>query len=254
MSGSNRTSRIALALLTATLSVVGGCSSAPYTAPAPARHALTGPDPLASASRHPDPGPAGSVLTQRGDEARLGWYAQETRLSAASVGGAHFGKLANLQVDGKVYAQPLYLPGLTVNGSTRDVVIVATERDSLYAFDAGADSGATPLWHTSLLTAGSRPMLAGSDKIANNQLCDSIMPEVGITGTPVVDWSTGTLYAVALDVESGRLTYRIHAVEVTTGKEPRPSTVITATVDGRGLDSDHGTVSSPRAGRSSGWG
>jgi hypothetical protein len=77
-----------------------------------------------------------------------GWYAQEARPTAVSVGGAHFGKLANLHVDGKVYAQPLYLPGLTVNGSIHDVVIVATEHDSLYTFDAGAGSGAAPLWHT----------------------------------------------------------------------------------------------------------
>ena len=159
--------------------------------------------------------------------------------------------------DGKVYAQPLYVPDLTLRGAVHDVIIVATEHDSLYAFDArvagagagggttgvgGATGVGTPLWHASLLAAGARPMLAGSDRVANNQLCDSIVPEVGITGTPVIDWSTRTLYAVALDVESGRLTYRIHAVDIGTGGEHRPSTVISATVDGRGLDSEHGSV------------
>jgi hypothetical protein len=91
-------------------------------------------------------------------------------------------------------------------------------------------------------------MLAGSDKVANTQLCDSSATEVGITGTPVVDWSTGTLYAVALDVESGRLTYRIHAVDVTTGIERRAPTVITATVVAA-WTATTAPSHSPRAGR-----
>jgi hypothetical protein len=221
------------ALLIALLALDSGCRAARVTPPA----APTGPDPLAAGSHRADAGPPGAVLTQRGDETRLGWYSGETRLTVGSVGGGHFGKLANLSVDGKVYAQPLYVPGLTVGGAPHDVVIVATEHDSLYAFDADATGAAAPLWHTSLLAPGARPMLAGADRVANNQLCDSIVPEVGITGTPVIDWSTRTLYAVAVDVESGRLTYRVHAVDIATGTPRRPSTVISATVDGRALDS-----------------
>jgi hypothetical protein len=207
------------------------------------RPAFTGPDPLAGATHPAPPGPPGAVLTQRGDDRRLGWNAQETRLTVASVAGGGFGKVAALPVDGKIYAQPLYVPGLVVGGAPYDVVIVATEHDSLYAFDAHATGADPPLWHTSLLAPGARPMLAGTDRVANNQLCDSIVPEVGITGTPVIDWTTRTLYAVALDVESGRLTYRIHAVDIGTGRPRRASTVISATVDGRGLDSSGGTVS-----------
>jgi hypothetical protein len=245
MSGFHRTARARTVLVIAVVLLAAGCTAQAATP----RPALTGLDPLATASHHPDTGPPGAVLTQRGDDTRLGWYRQESRLTVASVGGRQFGKLANLPVDGKVYAQPLYVPGLTVAGTARDVVIVATEHDSLYAFDADVHAGAdvpagtgAPLWHTSLLAPGARPMLAGTDKVANNQLCDSIVPEVGITGTPVIDWSSRTLYAVALDVESGRLTYRLHAVDIATGAPRRPSVVISATVDGRGLDAAHGTV------------
>jgi hypothetical protein len=158
----------------------------------------------------------------------------------ATVGGGHFGRRAAYPVDGKVYAQPLYLPGLAVGGAPHNVVVVATEHDSVYAFDADADAG-TPLWRTSLLAAGARPMLAAQDKVANDQLCDSIVPEVGITGTPVVDWASRTLYAVALDVEAGALTYRIHALDLGTGKEKR-ATLIGAEVAGTGLDSVDGKV------------
>ncbi len=212
--------------------VLGGCTSTPAAPPKPA---VSGPDPLAGATFQPDTGPAGAVLTQRGDSSRLGWYDHETKLTVANVGGGHFGKRAALPVDGKVYAQPLYVPG------TPNLLLVATEHDSLYAFDADS-LNPTPVWHTSLLQPGARPMLAGQDRVANNQLCDSIVPEVGITGTPVVDWSTRTLYAVALDVESGSLTYRIHAVDIATGRERRASTVISSTVDGDGLDAHDGKV------------
>src|SRR2546423_514429 len=102
--------------------------------------------------------PASAVLTQRGDETRLGWYAHETRLTVASVAGGRFGRRAEFAVDGKVYAQPLYVPALTVGGTPHKLVIVATEHDSVYAFDADAGTGAAPLWPTSLLAPGARPM------------------------------------------------------------------------------------------------
>ena len=228
----------ATALLAAVVAASGCTGARRPAAPTP-----TGPDPLASATHTAPPAPPGAVLTQRGDETRLGRYAQETRLTVASVGGGHFGRRAQYPVDGRIFAQPLYVPALTVGGTQHKAVIVATEHDSVYAFDADATgAGAPPLWHTSLLAPGARPMLAAQDKVANNQLCDTITPEVGITGTPVIDWRTGTLYAVALDVENGKLTYRIHALDTGTGKVRR-STLVTATVNGKGLDAADGRVS-----------
>lgn len=179
-------------------------------------------------------GPAGSVLTQRGDNTRLGWYANETKLDATTV-TSKFGKRLSLPVDGKIYAQPLYFPD---NG--RDIVVTATEHGTVYAFDA--TTGAT-VWQTSVLQSGARPFDAAKDRVAQDRLCDSITPEVSITSTPVIDWATRTLYVLALDVESGQLTYRLHALDLATGKQKRTSAVVAATVDGTGLDAANGKVS-----------
>jgi hypothetical protein len=93
-----------------------------------------------------------------------------------------------------------------------------------------------------LIQPGARTFLAASDRVAKNRLCDSITPEVGVTGTPVVDWATQTLYVMALDVENGALTYRLHALSLATGAEERPSAVVSASVAGTGLDAQHGIV------------
>jgi outer membrane protein assembly factor BamB len=203
-------------LLVALVSACGPAQSAPAGKPLP-EHTI--------ATRQ---GPPGAVLTQRGDNTRLGWYANETRLDAAAVSGGGFGRKLSLPVDGKIYAQPLYFPA---NG--RDVVVAATEHGTVYAFDA--TTGA-PVWQTSVLQRGSRPFQAATDHVAAGRLCDSITPEVSITSTPVIDRASRTLYVLALDVESGQLTYRLHALDLATGKQKRASAVVAATVDGSGLD------------------
>jgi hypothetical protein len=202
-----------------------------------------GPDPAAATRIALKPGPADAVLTARGDLSRLGLDQDEPKLSPAALSAGHFGKRVGYPVDGKIYAQPLYVPGLRIGGQPHDVVIVATEHDSVYAFDADATSPVAALWHVSLVQPGARTFQAASDRVAKNRLCDSIAPEVGITSTPVIDWATQTLYVMALDVEHGVLTYRLHALSLTTGADIRPSAVVTASVAGTGLDSVDGTVS-----------
>jgi outer membrane protein assembly factor BamB len=179
-------------------------------------------------------GPPGAVLTQRGDTTRLAWYATESRLDAATVAG-HFGKRLSLPVDGKIYAQPLYFPD-----RGRDIVVAATEHGTVYAFDAATGAA---VWQTSVLQPGARPFDAAKDRVAQDRLCDSITPEVSVTGTPVIDWATRTLYVLALDVESGRMTYRLHALDLATGKRKGTSAVVAATVGGTGLDAVNGQVS-----------
>jgi hypothetical protein len=203
--------RILIPLLAGALAAAAGCTSAqrsatrPASAPTtPGAAAPTGPDPLATATFAADPGPGGAVLTQRGDDGRTGWYRGETQLTAASVSGPRFGLRAQLPVDGKIYAQPLYLPALSVGGAAHDVVIVATEHDSVYAFDAHADrDNAAPLWHASLLAPGARPMEAATDRVADHRLCDSVVSSSGSTaGTGVVwtvDQSTGAATLRAFD-------------------------------------------------------
>jgi hypothetical protein len=221
---------------------------------------LAAKDPLAAASIATRPGPADAVLTQRGDLTRLGWSSTETRLTVASVGGRRFGRRASLPVDGRVYAQPLYVPGLQIGGESRNVVIVATEHDTVYAFDVDA---ARPLWRVSLLTPGSRMFQAASDRVADDRRCDSIAPEVGITGTPVIDWSTKRLYVMALDIERhssgeppssilpagsdsparpGVMTYRVHVIDLVTGRSQGTSAAVAGDVAGSGLDAASGRV------------
>src|ERR1700719_4042282 len=85
-----------------------------------------------------------SVLTQHNDNARTGQNTSETVLNTSNVNMSQFGKLFAMPSDGQVYAQPLYVPGVSINGGVHNVVIIATENDSVYAYDA--DSGGAPLW------------------------------------------------------------------------------------------------------------
>ena len=182
--------------------------------------------------------PSGTaLLTQRGSDSRVGWNTHETILNDRNVNTAGFGKVASYPVDGKIYAQPLFLPGLRVDGRLHNVVIVATEADSVYAFDADATGTVpAPLWHTSFLVNGARP-------VPDSTLaCDSVTPGFGITGTPVVDRQAGLLYVIAaMDVDGTIMDY-LHAIDVTTGRDRMRPVLITASVHGTGMGSSHGVV------------
>ena len=141
----------------------------------------------------------------------------ETILTPSNVNPTQFGKLYSQTVDGHVFAQPLYVANVTINGVVHNVVYVATEHDSVYAFDADSNTGsnALPLWHTSFLSSGVKTV---SSVDVN---CGVTGPESGITGTPVIDLSTNTLYAVADTLEDNGTSYRkkLHALDITTGAE-----------------------------------
>lgn len=164
----------------------------------------------------------GQVLTTQYDNARTGATLTETTLTPANVNANRFGKLFTLPVDGDVYAQPLYVPHLEIPGKgVHDVIFVATEHDSVYAFDA-AGRPAEPLWHVGFLNdATGITTMPGSDTS-----CPFINPEVGITPTPAIDRQTGTLYVLARTKESRGLlrggvgpVQRLHALAITTGAE-----------------------------------
>jgi outer membrane protein assembly factor BamB len=161
------------------------------------------------------------VATYKSDLARTGQNLTETVLTLSNVNATSFGKLRFLSVDGNVDAQPLYLSALTVQGATHNVVFVATENDSVYAFDV--DSGAV-LWHVSLLGVGESP--------SGTHGCGQVEPVIGITSTPVIDraaGSHGTIYVVAMS-NSGADHQRLHALDLTTGAElPGGPREITAT-------------------------
>ena len=155
-----------------------------------------------------------NVLTYHNDRSRTGQNLAETILTPSNVNSTTFGKLFLTTLDGKVDAQPLYVGGLLIpNQGTHNVLIVATENDSLYALDA--DSGAT-LWHVSLLETGETP--------SDDRDCSQVTPQIGITSTPVISLKSATaggiIYAVAMSKDaSGNYHQRLHALSLTTGAE-----------------------------------
>jgi hypothetical protein len=161
----------------------------------------------------PPPTSTTDVTTYKYDVARTGANLTESTLTPANVNASGFGLLRFLNADGKVDAQPLYLSALSVQGAAHNVLFVATENDTVYAFDA--DSGST-LWQVSLLPTGETP----SDAVDG---CNQITPKIGITSTPVIDRGAGahgTLFVVAMSKDgAGNYYQRLHALDVTTGSE-----------------------------------
>jgi LysM repeat protein len=185
-----------------------------------------------------------SVTTWRNDIARTGQNLNETILNTTNVNPTQFGKLFSQAVDGYVYAQPLYLPNVTVGGQSHNVVFVATENDSVYAFDADSNGGSnsSPLWFASMLTAA-HGAAAGATPPSSNVIGTDIIPQLGITGTPVIDPVSGTLYVVSFTEEGSKFYLRLHALDVTSGAEKYGGpVVITATVPGTGNGSTGGEL------------
>lgn len=169
-----------------------------------------------------------NVLTYQYDNTRAGANKQETMLTPANVNASQFGKLFSQSVDGYIYGQPLYFADVPIPGNgTHNVVYVVTEHDSVYAFDA--DSNLPPLWQVSFLSSGVTTVPASDTG------CSQIAPEIGITSTPVIDPQSGTIYVVAMTLESGDYVQRLHALDITTGSERSGSpVVIQASVPGTG--------------------
>ncbi len=168
------------------------------------------------------------VTTYKNDLSRSGQNLSESALTPTTVTSANFGLLRMLPVDGRVDAQPLYLSDLSAAGGSFNAVFVATEHDSVYAFDS--DSGAV-LWHVSLLAAGESP--------SNDHGCNQVSPEIGVTSTPVIDRAAGvhgTIYVVAMSVDAqSNYHQRLHALDVATGAELlNGPTEITATYSAAG--------------------
>jgi hypothetical protein len=152
---------------------------------------------------------------------RTGLNANETILTPANVNSTKFGKLFALPVDGQLFAQPLYLPGVTVGSQIHNLLFVATAHDSVYAWDADTSSS-SPVWKTSFINpAGGVTSIPCGEAATGN--CPVAYPEFGITSTPVIDSSTGTLYVVAGTKEvlgsNTSYLYRLHALDVVTGQE-----------------------------------
>jgi hypothetical protein len=152
-----------------------------------------------------------SVLTERYDLARTGQNLAETVLTPSNVNSSSFGKIASYPVDGLIYAQPLYISSLSIGGHTHNVVFVATEHDTVYALDADANPPAV-YWQRSFLTGGETTVLTAD-------VSSTIFPEIGITGTPVIDPKTGVMYFDVETKANGQFFHRLHAIDITTGQD-----------------------------------
>ena len=182
------------------------------------------------------------VTTYHNDMGRTGLNCQETILTPSNVNSKNFGLLFTQPVDGQVYAQPLFLSNVNIPGKgLHNVVYVATEHNSVYAFDADSNTGSNsqPLWHVNF-----GPAVPARDTITN-----LIAPEKGITGTPVIIPGTApVLYVVAFTKsinKSGIASYAqsLHALDATTGAErPGSPVAIAGSVPGKGDGSANGVV------------
>ena len=147
-----------------------------------------------------------SVLTQHNDISRTGQNLNETTLTTANVNPSSFGKVFWRTVDGYIFAQPLYVPGLTIQGATHNVVYVATAHNSVFAFDADDPNAAAPLWQVNLGTPVPSQdicIITGDTDPGDCPYLD-INPEIGITSTPVIDPTAGIIYVVSEDQEYQR--------------------------------------------------
>jgi hypothetical protein len=176
------------------------------------------------------------VLTWHNDNMRTGRNSSETALTLKNVNVNTFGKLFVLTTDGKVDAEPLYVPSLSVGGTTHNVLFVVSENDTVYGYDA--DNGAV-LWQVSVLGSG--------ETASDDRGCGQVEPEIGVTSTPVIDPAAGphgTIYLIAMSKDSGSNYYqRLHALDITTGAEEfgGPVTVV-AQYPGTGDNSQNGNV------------
>jgi hypothetical protein len=179
-----------------------------------------------------------NVLTFHNDNLRSGHNLHETFLKPSNVKTKTFGKLFSYPVDGYVYAEPLYVSQPAIPGlATHNVTFVATEHDSVYAFDADG-LVPTPLWHKSFIDPANG--ITTVDAL-NDVQCGNLVPEIGITGTPVISLDNQALYVVSEVKDQNTDTYlmELHALDLATGAEKFGGPVpIGATVDGTGAGND----------------
>jgi hypothetical protein len=174
------------------------------------------------------------VQTYHYDMARTGLNPAETLLNQANVGSASFGMYLKYPVDGQVYSEPL-IQHVTIGNTPRTLMIVCTEHNSVYAFDAdNTDPGQTaPIWHVNFGASVPNWMTGSGD----------ITPEIGITSTPVIDPTGLHLYLLAKTLEQGQAVQRIHNMDTRTGAEwPGSPMVIQTSMKGTGEGSNNGVL------------
>ena len=196
------------------------------------------------------------VFTHHNDLSRDGANTQEYALTSSTVNTTTFGKLFSCAVDGAVFTQPLWVPSVSINGAIHNVIFVATQHDTVFAFDADANpcvqywQGSGSLGEVNLLDTLHGGTAGETSVYWNDVGCrcgvGDIYPEVGVTGTPVIDPTSNTMYLVSTSQNSalGAFYQRLHALDLATGNEKFSAPVnIAASVPGNGDGSSGGMVS-----------
>lgn len=180
-----------------------------------------------------------SVLTQRYENNRIGWNNNEKILNTSNVNQEHFGLLFTRAVDDQMYATPLLVANLTINGKTQNVLFVVTMNNSVYAYNADDSSAMVPIWHVNITSSGNR-VFKSSDLP-----CSNYGPNIGIIGTPVIDTVTKNMYFVSNEYSNTvhKAQQFFHALDITTGSERTGSpALIEAFVHGTGSANRNDTV------------
>ena len=170
------------------------------------------------------------IFTYMYNNGRTGANTTETVLTPAAVSGGKFVVQGSWALDADSFTQPLYVPGVTINGNSYNVLYVGTENDSVYALNA--DVPGQVLWKQSFLTGGAtigRGFTGGRTSLGAN---------IGITGTPVIDPASNRLYVVGRTTESGNQIQRLHALDLATGADILPNVVLRGSVSGTGMGND----------------
>src|SRR5256712_535098 len=223
-----------------------GLYTAPAQVPSPAQvsvNATSMADPTKSDSANvtiseiAGSGPFTGVLTYHNDNSRTGQNLNESVLSPANVTQSKFGKLFSYPLDGQVFAQPLYVYKVPIDGQNHNVIYVATEHDTVYAFDAD-NKASSALWSVSFLNSAE-----GVTPIPSSDLDSPINPEIGVTSTPVIDGNSGSLYRLGGTKENGHYVHRLPALDINSGAEKFGGpVVIQGSVPGSGSGSSNGQI------------
>lgn len=216
----------------------GGLYMPPSSAGTHTVTAVSAADPSVSASATVAVTDLAGVFTYHNGASRDGVNSQEYALSPQTVNSAAFGKLFSCAVDGAVYTQPLWAPGVSIAGGIHNVIFVATQHDTVFAFDADASPCVT-YWEANLLDQQHGGSTGETSILWTDVGCQcyigDIWPEIGVTGTPVIDPSTNTVYLVSASQVSSQGTFyqRLHALDLASGDERSSSPVtIAASVPG----------------------
>jgi hypothetical protein len=176
-----------------------------------------------------EPARATDFTTYNFDSGRDAWNSNETVLNPGNVPGIQL--IANVSLGGAfVDAQPLYLSNESTPAGVTNVVYAATESNTIIAYSPRLNA---QVWTHGAYAPG--PPVPNTENSCNRET----NPQLGITGTPVIDTTTDTMYFVTDDIEGGNSVFRLHAISPGTGAEKSYSAPYGAVVGPTGSSANY---------------